>query len=795
LIQQRYKYQTLKETVLKNKAMEFPTDLRTREANAAFAQDSSLESRTRKRVAGCLFGFLLLGVAPAFGQAESAHAIASAPKKSFTPASFAAQPDLQCQVYPPGSKSSQGITVFTNDDGYARFHAVRATASDSVQRLAADCINSAGVSYSYSVDLTSADTFASRPLDASKERGIDRPALEGDPLSYTQVELLHAGYGLRPDPKDTGAYARWLAGATIPARMLTATRPHPMSGSGRTPNVKPAMPDAQTESTARLKTAAHNGTVDRTTDPWWVGSTLNGAPEYTGIEATFNVPTPIPGGDETKAGTSIAIWTGVDGGDEALIQTGVGLRTTASTALLWSWREYCCGDAASNNYSGAFTPNPGDKIYAHAWYCNSSGEVNPKGAYGCSYLLDMTTGMLLNCTEANTGSCPSAPAPSSWTSFGVEADFVIEDQTPQMYPGWNATTAYTNGQIANYDLPYAGYPYIALANNTGQPPSTSPKFWAPYPQGMAFTDFTPTVTMAGSAQSTTTGTFSQTVSTDPLVDKLIDFTSTVSHMDISLGTTDQTYFRSAQFAELSGLASNAANIESIGVGPTPGPIPNIGKGWVLGSIANRNGDYDIFEWQNGEWVEVPGAGTHLAVSPEGYPWVANNAGVVFYWNGSSFQVAPGNACASWIGVGAGGSYGAPWILGCQVEQNNNYGIYQLQGSTWVQQPGEATRIAVGPNGPWVINAAGNVFYWVNGNFTVVPGSVCGTSIAVGPSSSATPFGTAWITGCEFESTGYNIYQLGPNWSWEQVPGAAIQIAVSPDWDVPWIVNSTGNIYE
>ncbi|MGD0136563.1 MAG: tectonin domain-containing protein [Bryobacteraceae bacterium] len=755
---------------------------------------------TSKRVATCLFGLLLSGLTThAFGQANSPAVPPkpSAPKRHYEPASFFAQPDLQCKVYPAGSANSQTrtITVFTNDDGYARFHAVRATGSGDVQRLAADCTDSAGVSHSYSVDLTSDDTFRPRPLDVSKERGIDRPALEGDPLSYTQEELLHAGYGLRPDPKDTAAYARWLSAATIPLRMLTATRPHPMSGSRQTPRGKPATPEAHADATADAKITNGPNTVTKTTDPWWVGSTLNGAPKYVGAEATFEVPTPIPSGDETLGGTIIAIWTGVDGGDEALIQAGVNVQTTASTAVFWSWREFCCGDGISNSYSGAFTPNAGDKIYSDSWYCDSVGRLNVNGGYGCSYLADLTSGLVLSCIKAEGSPCPSAPAAPSWTSFGIEADFVIEDQTPQMFKGWSATTSYLNGQIANYDEPYAGYPYIALANNTNEPPSANPGFWAPYPRGTAFTDFTPTVTMSGSAYSTTTGSSSQTVTNDPQVDELLDFTNTSSHMEISLGTTDQTYFTSSQFKEVSGLASNAANIESIGVGPTPGPIPNIGDGWTLGFNANQNGDYNIYQWQKGGWVQIPGAGTHLAVSPEGYAWVVNHAGVIFYWNGSSFQVAPGNACASWIAVGGGGTYGTPWTLGCHTQTNNNYNIYELQGSTWVQQPGEATRIAVGPNGPWVINSAGNVFYWVNGNFTVVPGTVCGTSIAVGPNSNGTTFGTAWITGCHFQSTGYNIYQLGPNWSWEQVPGQASQIAVSPDWGVPWIVNSNGNIYE
>ena len=111
------------------------------------------------------------------------HPIPSAPTKAFVPASISALPELQCKLYPEGGEPAKALTIFTNDDGYARFHAVRATASDAVQRLALDCTNSAGRAYSYSVDLRSDDTFSPRPLNLANERGTDRPALKGDPLS------------------------------------------------------------------------------------------------------------------------------------------------------------------------------------------------------------------------------------------------------------------------------------------------------------------------------------------------------------------------------------------------------------------------------------------------------------------------------------------------------------------------------------------------------------------------------------------------------------------------------------
>jgi hypothetical protein len=737
----------------------------------------------------------LLLALPAFGQN---HPIPSAPKKSYTPASVRALPELECKLYAAGTNPAKGLAVYTNDDGYTRFfavRAVRAAAGDAVRSLTLDCTDAHGKASSYPVDLTSDDTFVPRPLNLANERGTDRPALEGDPLSYTQAELIQAGYGLRPDPKDAVPYAQWLAAATMPARMLAAKHAHPTSASRRRSDLTRPAAASQGEPTASQMNTVHPQTVVTLTAPWWVGSTLNGAPTYVSNQALFNVPTPIPGGDEITGPTEIAIWNGVEGAgaNSGLMQGGVYMATTPSSAGLGVFREYCCGNPNSNGYGGSFTPSVGDTIFSQEWYCDSEGNLNPNGGYGCTFLEDFTSGATLSCTIANGSPCWSVPALPSWTSIGTDADFIIEDQTPQLYPGWNSTTRYTVGQIAIYDAS----PYICLADNKNRIPSAHKSSWAPYPLGTAFTDYAPAVTMSGAAYSTTTNSYSQTVGTDPLVDLLVDFTNTVSHMQISVDTGNDTNFTSSQFMEVGGFASNGAAAESIGVGPNA-KGSNVGDAWTLGFNANSSGDYNIYQWVNSAWVKRTGAATHLAVSPEGYPWVINHTGAIFYWNGSEFELAPGNACASWIGVGPnafGSTYGDPWILGCNVQTNNNYNIYQLQGSTWVQQPGEATRLAVGPAGPWVINSAGNVFYWVNGNFTVVPGNVCATSIAVGPATSALPFGEAWTTGCHFQSTGYNIYQLGEGWSWDQVTGQASQISVSPDFGVPWIVDSNGHIYE
>ena len=397
--------------------------------------------------------------------------------KSYEPASVRALPGLQCQLHPAGSAPTEGIPVFTNRDGYARFQAVRATAGDAARRLTLDCKDSAGKSTSYAVDLASDDTFAPRPLDLSNEPGTDRPPLKGDPLSYTEAQLIEAGYGVRPDPeKNAAAYARWLDAASKPARLLGDNWP-----------------------------LLHRHNVTTSSDGLWVGSVLTGAPEYSLVEATFNVPKGIPGGDGTTD-TVVSIWVGVGGGTGrvGLMQDGIDVWTTPTTASYNSFQEYCCGDL-NQTHGGGFSPNPGDQLYAQSWYCDATGNRNINGGYGCAFLQDMTPPYgTLSCTSA-TGSpcasvkanvlCSTSPSTPNCFTLGPSAEFIIENDSPQAHP-----------------------------------PST------------AFTDFTPKVTMAGSAFSTRTNNLSQTISDDPTITVLTDWTKDGTHILVALGTTDETYF-------------------------------------------------------------------------------------------------------------------------------------------------------------------------------------------------------------------------------------------------------------
>src|ERR1700722_20357386 len=257
----------------------------------------------------------------ALSATQSVTAQANPAVKKYELASVRAMPGLRCELHSPGAPAAKGIPLATDSDGYARFYAVRAAGAGAARRwLVLTCVNASGRMFSYPVNLASADTFAARPLNLAAEPGKNRPPLTGNPMRFTEAQLIHRGYGLRPDPKTSpAAYKRWLDAASINGRMLYAREP---------------------ELHSHTATSPHANTATSLSAPAWAGTAITGAPAYAAVEGTFNVPTAIPGGDQTGT-TEIAIWNGLGGfgTGSGLIQSGVGLYTTPTAATYGSWRE------------------------------------------------------------------------------------------------------------------------------------------------------------------------------------------------------------------------------------------------------------------------------------------------------------------------------------------------------------------------------------------------------------------------------------------------------------------------
>lgn len=388
-----------------------------------------------------------------------------------------AKPRLTCKLYTAGHPEKAGIELATDDDGYARFYALKVQATSPYRKQLLACRAERGATSTFAIDLAAAKTFIPHPIDLRQERGRDRPALQGDPMSPSRQELIARGYGLRPDPAQQPAgYASWLLAASEPARMLEIER-----------KLSPK---------AALFVEQGDG---------WAGTVLEGAPRYVAVQSYMNVPTAIPGGDGTT-GTQTALWNGLGGfgTGSGLIQSGFFLTTSTVAAGYATFREYCCGDPNGVSFPGAFTPNPGDVLLVQNWYCDGDGTPNVDGAFGCSYVHDLTSGALLNCTTQSTA-CPAA-----------------EGLTP----------CSTDNAVPNCMTPGGMAEFIAEQTSDQQG----------FP--VSFTPIAPTVAMSGFATSTTgnQGHLSEYVNTDPAVVLLTDWTNASTRLDVRIHGNDTTCF-------------------------------------------------------------------------------------------------------------------------------------------------------------------------------------------------------------------------------------------------------------
>ncbi|MGC9952303.1 MAG: hypothetical protein ABSF64_38670 [Bryobacteraceae bacterium] len=153
--------------------------------------------------------------------------------------------------------------------------------------------------------------------------------------------------------------------------------------------------------------------------------------------------------------------------------------------------------------------------------------------------------------------------------------------------------------------------------------------------------------------------------------------------------------------------------QSIAAGPN-------GTAWVLGTAKTSAGDYYVYQRQGSKWVRTDGAGLQIAVGIDGYPWVITHLGTIYYWNGSTFLPAPGNACATSIGVAPSNGqpefpYGDPWVIGCNGSSTTDGSVYQYMGPAfgWQQWPGAANRIAVSPQGEAVVITMYGIVWYEN----------------------------------------------------------------------------------
>ena len=221
--------------------------------------------------------------------------------------------------------------------------------------------------------------------------------------------------------------------------------------------------------------------------------------------------------------------------------------------------------------------------------------------------------------------------------------------------------------------------------------------------------------------------------------------------------------------------------------PFPGTDVALGGN---GDVWVQNGG-SLYQSTNGgaNFTSIPGSAVDIAGDPSGNLWATSSDSTIYKWNGSSWQLMPGQA--SHIAIGGNGTV---WALSPSSSCNSSAGgcsIYRSTdgGQTYTQIPGYANSISADANGnAWITNDSGSIYYYNGSSFTQVSGT--GSDIAVAPN------GTVWVlsnSGCT--SSGCGIwYSTNNGASYTQVSGLAVDIAVDAN-SIPWVMNGAGSLYK
>jgi len=165
--------------------------------------------------------------------------------------------------------------------------------------------------------------------------------------------------------------------------------------------------------------------------------------------------------------------------------------------------------------------------------------------------------------------------------------------------------------------------------------------------------------------------------------------------------------------------------------PTWTPIGGLGtsiaSGWVLGNVADANGNFSIYRWDPSaqNWPQVTGGAERISVDLNGNPWVVNTAGQIYKWNGSAFVPFGGSFCAQ--SVASGTNDNETWATRC-----GDLAVFHWNGTSWHGDPfgALANKIALfstpdpncGDHLPVLIGTDTNIYFYkhtdcASGSFT------------------------------------------------------------------------------
>ena len=174
----------------------------------------------------------------------------------------------------------------------------------------------------------------------------------------------------------------------------------------------------------------------------------------------------------------------------------------------------------------------------------------------------------------------------------------------------------------------------------------------------------------------------------------------------------------------------------------------------------------------GTWTQTPISGvnaTHIAMSPIGQAWATSTDNRM--WRLDSTGWTPTMCCGTDIGVGRNNDL---WFV-----QPGGL-LYSTNNGT---QFGTHSRVSAGPDGKaWSVDTSGNIWQWLDG----VSWGCCFADVGVGANNQV------YATGSDHNS----VWKLDPvYYTWSKVrTGSAASITVTPTRGIPYITDTSGNIF-
>ncbi|MCB1739234.1 MAG: hypothetical protein KDK91_02615, partial [Gammaproteobacteria bacterium] len=177
-----------------------------------------------------------------------------------------------------------------------------------------------------------------------------------------------------------------------------------------------------------------------------------------------------------------------------------------------------------------------------------------------------------------------------------------------------------------------------------------------------------------------------------------------------------------------------------------------GEMWHLGTDVRPYGHSIYRRTAAGDWEQMPGEATRIAVGSKDHVAVVNSAHDIFRWTGQGWQQLPGKAHD--IGMAQDGGL---WVIGADA-RFGGYGIYQWTNNGWRNIPGAAVKIDVGPGQQAVVvNDSGAIYRWSGAQWIGMPGRA--SDVAMGSD------GGIWMLGTlDGGMGGYSPYRwTGQDW--------------------------------